>query len=56
MTPRMPVERILAKVIFHIGRGARVLTSYADYYNRLRTHRSLNKDARSLASPGSAKR
>ena len=23
----------------------RVLTSYADYYNRFRTHRSLNKDA-----------
>ena len=27
----------------------RVLKSYADYYNRFRTHRSLNKDAPSLA-------
>jgi transposase InsO family protein len=32
-----------------------VLKSYADYYNRFRTHRSLNKDApvsRSVQRPG----
>jgi hypothetical protein len=27
------------------GEARRVLKSYADYYNRFRTHRSLNKDA-----------
>ena len=28
----------------------RILKSYADYYNGVRTHRSLNKDTRSLAN------
>jgi hypothetical protein len=36
----------------------RVLKSYADYYNRVRTHRSLNKDApafRQIQRTGSIK-
>jgi transposase InsO family protein len=36
------VDHIIVLGEIHLRR---VLKSYADYYNRIRTHRSLNKDA-----------
>jgi hypothetical protein len=39
---RRPYERKLGDQTAHLRR---VLKSYADYYNRFRTHRPLNKDA-----------
>jgi transposase InsO family protein len=40
------VDHIIVLGEMHLRR---VLKSYADYYNWVRTHRSLNKDARFLA-------
>jgi hypothetical protein len=42
-------ERLIGSIrrecVDHITHLRRVLQSYADYYNSVRTHRSLNKDA-----------
>jgi hypothetical protein len=65
ITPASPfAERLIGSIrrecvdhIIVLGEAhlRRVLKSYADYYNSVRTHRSLNKDA-PVSPPGSANR